>query len=64
VACILHNFVRERDGVNFEDATSYQDFNAVEFPNNTHRPARTVRDNLATYFMSPEGQLPWQMSKI
>lgn len=63
-ACVLHNFIRVRDGVNFEDATSYQDFHDVEFPNGTQRLGRTVRDNFATYFMSPEGELPWQMSKI
>lgn len=63
-ACVLHNLIRVRDGVHSEDATSYQDFHNVEFPNGTQRLARTVRDNLATYFMSPEGELPWEMSKI
>jgi len=36
----------------------------VEFPITTQRHARTVRDNFATYFTSPEGELTWQMSKI
>lgn len=63
-ACVLHNFIRVLDGVHLEDATSYQDFHDVEFPNGTQILARTVRDNFATYFMSSEGELPWQMSKI
>lgn len=63
-ACVLHNFVRVRDGINFEDAVSYQDLREVEFAINIQRLARTIRDNFATYFTNPEGELPWKLSKI
>ncbi|XP_040275706.1 protein ALP1-like [Bufo bufo] len=60
-ACALHNFVRQRDGFNFEDSLSH----SMESPNRsgvrgtTHGAA--IRDHFTAYFMSPQGELPWQM---
>lgn len=65
-ACVLHNFVRARDGYNFEDSlTHYFENNQWRCPQ--HRPTnqgRTVRDLFAQYFVSPTGQLPWQYQRI
>lgn len=63
-ACtILHNIVRKRDGYDYEDTLSFAtDF--VPFENNfDYRVGRTVnsvRDKYADYFVSTEGELPWQ----
>lgn len=59
--CMLHNYVRERDGYKYEDLL-YEpplvDFRVENVP----RPnmyAREVRDRFARYFIE-EGKLPWQ----
>lgn len=63
-ACILHNVVRERDGVNFEDTLSHNiepaDFLHVRGP----IVGFTIRDAFADYFMSPAGALSWQENMI
>ena len=60
--CLLHNFVRKRDGYLFEDAITTPDLQPFDRDNisrGNHR-ALTVRDNFANYFVSEEGELPWQ----
>ncbi|CAI6352960.1 unnamed protein product [Macrosiphum euphorbiae] len=62
--CILHNFVRKRDGYNFEDMdTSY----LVDGLSNRGPGVRSqgieVRDSYAEYFMGP-GSVPFQYNKI
>lgn len=60
-ACVLHNFVRRRDGYNFEDTLSHYFY---ELPFNTpHRSnnlGRNIRDNFAEYFVSPVGEVSFQ----
>ncbi|CAH1969512.1 unnamed protein product [Acanthoscelides obtectus] len=67
-ACIiLHNLVREKDGTRVEDMYA-PDRELQNLPPTTAcrggRAANDVRDKFAEFFVSPEGSLPWQMSKI
>lgn len=54
-SCVLHNLVRERDGVNFEDTLAHNmepaDFLHVCCP----RVGFTIGDAFADYFLSPAG---------
>lgn len=65
VCCLLHNFVRERDGFRFEDTLTVDGFDEMQcVPRmNPGRTATTVREHFANYFMSAEGQLPFQFTK-
>lgn len=66
---ILHNLVREKDGIHQSDLY-------IDIQNNTFhnlgrdasvrggKYANDVRDKFANYFISAEGSLPWQMTKI
>ena len=65
VACLLHNFVRKRDGYKFEDTLTVQGFD--EMPTNPTPGGRTangILDRFADYFVSEEGEVPWQDEKI
>lgn len=59
--CMLHNYVRQRDGGRDEDSIytpPFDDLSGVTAP----RPniyAKEVRDKFANYFVN-EGKLPWQ----
>lgn len=58
--CLLHNFVRQRDGYRFEDTLHVAPF--VDLDLVAPRPnmyAKEVRDRFARYFIK-EGKLPWQ----
>lgn len=62
--CVLHNYVRERDGYKFEDTLCILGLEKV--PTGIQRATRrgmSYRDMFDDYFMT-EGQLPWQMSRI
>lgn len=63
--CILHNFVRVRDGYRIEDALHVETFEDVS---GQHiRGTRTgiqLREHFAQYFISNEGSVPWQINKI
>lgn len=68
--CILHNFVRERDGVNYETMDYIY---GLESGENHERPQQGIprsaqqnRERFTEYFISPEGEaaVPWQYSKI
>lgn len=67
-ACvILHNLVRVKDGSRSEDL--YVSEGSLQSLQPTKacrggRAANDIRENFAKYFQSPEGSLPWQMSKI
>lgn len=63
--CILHNFVRERDGYNFEH-TLTDELNSLQQQENVQGgiAANTIRDHFSTYFESDIGAVPWQDSKI
>ncbi|XP_050545824.1 uncharacterized protein LOC126908041 isoform X2 [Daktulosphaira vitifoliae] len=64
--CVLHNFVRTRDGYNFEDSLTVTGMQDIELDNNfnVNRSINRYRDALANYFSSELGQVPWQMEKI
>lgn len=62
--CVLHNYVRERDGYQFEDTLTIPGLQEV--PKGSQRATRrgvSYRDMFADYFMT-EGKLSWQMSRI
>lgn len=64
--CVLHNFVMERDGFAFEQTLSVTGFQDTENCQNQrgNLQAKDVRQNFAEYFMSEQGMVAWQMSKI
>jgi len=57
---VLHNFIREKDGLKFEDAMTVTGLKDVP----DGRSANNVRYKVADYFLTDAGALPWQMSKI
>jgi hypothetical protein len=63
--CILHNFVRQTDGFQFQD-TLYEcpldSIKAVGTRGNVTGTA--VREYFAKYFTSPLGSVPWQYEKV
>ncbi|KAK2577575.1 hypothetical protein KPH14_012786 [Odynerus spinipes] len=65
--CVLHNFVRERDGYHFEDTLTVNGLNATNTIHeniNINRSSNVYRDALSKYFLSDTGQVPWQDEKI
>ena len=67
-ACVvLHNIVRSRDGGREHDDMISTGSQFRELPAKTKRTGKTgkgVRSNFSNYFISDEGKLPWQLSKI
>ncbi|KAL4119015.1 hypothetical protein QTP88_011888 [Uroleucon formosanum] len=65
--CILHNFVRVRDGYRYDDTLTVQGLENVPIENQNvtrgSRTAQAVRDKYAHYFIT-DGQIEWQYSKI
>lgn len=62
--CILHNFVRKRDGYNFEDMdTSYLVDGLPNRGPGVRSQGIEVRDFYAEYFMGP-GSVPFQYNKM
>ncbi|XP_022181966.1 protein ALP1-like [Myzus persicae] len=64
--CVLHNFVRARDGYDFEDSLTVTGMEDIELDNNfnVNRSVNRYRDALANYFSSELGQVAWQNEKI
>jgi hypothetical protein len=64
-ACIvLHNFVRMRDGYNFDDTLSYDGLlHTSEHADARGRQALQVRESFANHFVG-NGDLEWQYGKI
>lgn len=67
--CILHNYVRCRDGYRFEDTLLLPE--SLEDPEENLvqiRPGgrflNSIRDQFLQYFISDEGKVDWQLSKI
>lgn len=64
-SCVLHNFVRERDGYNFEHTLTVEGMvDMVPDATRGGRAINDIRDRLANYFLSNEGQIPWQLQRI
>ena len=62
VCCVLHNFVRDRDGVQIEDTFTVGGlFDMESAAGPSSRPASHLRDKLADYFVSDQGALSWQL---
>ncbi|XP_008180945.1 protein ALP1-like [Acyrthosiphon pisum] len=68
-ACILHNFVRKREGIEYRPHDTAQMDETAEVPTNIRvrdmsihegSSATTLRNYLANYFLSPRTSLPWQ----
>lgn len=61
--CIMHNFVRVRDGFQFEDTLTVHGFrdSTQRIPQNS--TINTTRDAFANYFIG-SGKVPWQDNKI
>ncbi len=63
--CVLHNFVRDRDGVRIEDTLTVEGlFDMEPAAGPTSRLASHLRDKFADYFVSDQGALPWQLQRI
>ena len=63
-ACVLHNFVRRRDGYQFED-TLTNNLNDISVRGTgSLTQGQVVREMFADYFSSSEGSLAWQGSMI
>nr|CAH7762330.1 unnamed protein product [Callosobruchus chinensis] len=62
---VLHNFVRQRDGYQFEDTLTcpFDDIPIVGTGGGS-LVAKQTRDVFADYFISPSGSVPWQYNKI
>ena len=60
--CVLHNFVRERDGYNFEDTPTIEGFNDVPDMEGErgNKSGNDIRKAFAEYFMTQEGSVAWQ----
>lgn len=71
-ACVvLHNIVRVRDGYRTDDliVVSSSQLKKIPLPKqasaqSTNKTGQGVRSCFANYFVSKEGALPWQLSKI
>lgn len=64
-ACVLHNFVRVRDGFQFEDSLTCPLENIpVVGTGGTSQIAKNNRDAFADFFTSPAGCVSWQYDMI
>lgn len=59
-ACILHNFVRQRVGVCFEEALMHPMQRAEWSGSRGSTIGAHIRNDFTRYFMTT-GQVPWQM---
>lgn len=68
--CILHNFVRKREGIVYKPTDTQEDHEIAAVPIHTITPrqliinerssANAIRNYLSNYFLSPHASLPWQ----
>lgn len=64
--CVLHNYVRQRDGYNFDDTlviTGLQDFETGSTLQGG-RYANKIRDAYCNYFNSDVGKVAWQYEAV
>ena len=65
VCCVLHNFVRARDGIQTEDTLTVEGLFELESAiGSTSRLASNLRDKFADYFVGDKGAVPWQRDRI
>lgn len=74
--CILHNFVRKNEGapyaLNVQEEQDNPDFGIIQqtqqenvlFNIDNRSTSYNLRDYLASYFLTPRAQLPWQWNVI
>lgn len=63
--CVLHNYIRKRDGYRVEDTLTINGLQDLDLNvNNNIRSGDMIRDKFANYFISPNGAVPWQDSSI
>jgi hypothetical protein len=63
--CILHNFIHQRDGFQFQDTLYECPLNSIKAVGTTGNVTGTaVREYFAKYFTSPLGSVPWQYEKF
>lgn len=64
--CILHNFVRDRDGIQFQDTLTINGLeNLSTIPGEEESlSGPTIRDQFSNYFSSNEGSVSWQLNSI
>lgn len=63
--CVLHNFVRRRDGIRVEDECYECPLEGIPTIGvRGSRKGTDMRQYLANYFTSPQGSVPWQYEKI
>lgn len=64
--CILHNFVRKRDGHHIREEDFTHNLESIQIPPSIRsgRQANNIRDVFQQYFMSDSGALSWQLSQI
>lgn len=60
-ACVLHNFVRKRDGYKFNHTLAHSmTDSSLRLDLARNAGAHAIRDKFSEYFSSLEGSLPWQ----
>lgn len=66
-SCVLHNYVKQRDGNKFEDTFEGLPYSIIHSTQQV-RPGgpmlTTIREEFANYFVSEEGKLDWQWNMI
>lgn len=63
--CVLHNFVRRKDGIRVEDECYECPLPGMSLIGLRADSAGTeVRDYFANYFISPQGSVPWQYNSV
>ena len=65
---VLHNYVRSKDGYEFDDTLTIEGVTPLRhshaMSSRGSRDTLSIREKFADYFMTPEGSLPWQHSKV
>ena len=62
--CILHHFVRIKDGIAFSDTLYESSFENVDQRGKYLTQDVNIRQYLASYFVSTQGSVHWQYDKV
>jgi len=64
--CILHNYVTSRDGYRFEETLTINGFRHLHIDSESRgtSAAISIREKFANFFVSKEGEVPWQYRVI